>query len=227
MIVFLGAVALVGPLVCTELWSPRELSGPVAIQVWRTVVSPLARLRGLRHDRRVARALPGALDAIVVDVRSGRTLIEALRNAADRDDEVASELRTVIARVNLGIAAAVSLREWATSTSSRAVALVATGLALLADLGGPAAEAIMVLAERLRDELAAAGEVQVHTAQARVSALVVGALPLVVLMTMSLLEPGVIARSASAPIGRSALVVGLVLNGIAVGWMRRITRMVG
>ena len=62
------------------------------------------------------------------------------------------------------------------------------------------------------------------SAQARLSALVVGAAPAGYLVLSSLADPRSITDLVATPTGRVCFALGLVLETLAVLWMRRIVR---
>ena len=89
---------------------------------------------------------------------------------------------------------------------------------------GPAAPALDGLAAGLRDRHDAAGEVAALSAQARLSAIVVGAAPLVSLSLSLLVDPRVAPTLIGTVPGRSCLLAGIALEGLAGLWMLRIVR---
>jgi tight adherence protein B len=90
--------------------------------------------------------------------------------------------------------------------------------------GGPAAPALDGLAAGLRDRHDAAGEVAALSAQARLSAIVVGAAPLVSLALSLLVDPRVAPTLIGTATGRACLLAGMALEGLAGLWMHRIVR---
>ena len=74
----------------------------------------------------------------------------------------------------------------------------------------------------MRDRLGAVAEARSLSAQARLSAVVVGASPLVYLVFSALVDPGSVAQLVGTGFGRVCLVLGLALEAAAALWMRRI-----
>ncbi len=88
-------------------------------------------------------------------------------------------------------------------------------------LGGPAAATLDAAAAQLRERVALQAEAQVHSAQARLSARVLTAVPVVFCLWNVATSPTV--RAAwLGPIGMVCAVVGGVLNLTGWWWMRRI-----
>ena len=94
----------------------------------------------------------------------------------------------------------------------------------LGEIGPASRTAVPALAAALRDRHDAAAEVAALSAQARLSAVVVGAAP-VASLALSLLADRRVAPTlvATAP-GRACLATGVALEGLAGWWMRRILR---
>ena len=102
------------------------------------------------------------------------------------------------------------------------VRAVAGALAVAETLGGRSAHALDGLAASLRDRIGAAAEARSLSAQARLSAIVVGASPLAYLVFSALVDPGSVGVLVGTGAGRVCLVVGLLLEAVAALWMRRI-----
>jgi tight adherence protein B len=102
------------------------------------------------------------------------------------------------------------------------VRAVAGALAVAESLGGRSAHALDGLAKSLRDRLGAAAEAHSLSAQARLSAMVVGASPPAYLVFSALVDPGSVGQLVGTGIGRVCLVSGLALEAAAALWMHRI-----
>ena len=99
--------------------------------------------------------------------------------------------------------------------------LVVAVVRTCARLGGSAAEPLDRTAAVMHVRMAALEERKVHSAQARLSAVVLSVTPLAVLSLLVAVEPSV--RSAfHLPATWVCLGTGLALNGIGWWWMRRI-----
>ena len=187
---------------------------------------PLARVRGRRHDAELTAALPGVLERTAGGLRAGEAPLTALAEAAAAPDlppGLAGDLALVVGRASeVGLGPA--LTAWAEERRLPAVAAVAAALQVTVGAGGPGAAALDGLAAALRDRHDAAAEVAALSAQARLSAVVVGAAP-VASLALSLLADRRVAPTlvATAP-GRACLATGVALEGLAGWWMRRILR---
>ena len=146
-------------------------------------------LRAGHADRRARAALPGLLDHVVAQIRAGGTVSEALHTLSDRPGVLAPDLRRMSARLQLGAPLGDVLRAWADERPVSGVRAAAGALTLVTTVGGSAAGPLEGLAASLRADDAAAGEARALSAQARVSATVVGIAPLGYLAFSTMADP--------------------------------------
>ncbi len=102
--------------------------------------------------------------------------------------------------------------------------MAAGALALAATAGGPQARAIDGAAATFRDRRAVAGEVRAQSAQARLSALVIGLLPVAFLLWAAATDRRTAAFLVADPLGVVCLGAGVALEALGALWMRRVVR---
>jgi tight adherence protein B len=135
-----------------------------------------------------------------------------------------ADLRGVVARAERGLPLADAFAGWARPDPSPEVHVAAAALALAASAGGPQAQAIDRAAATLRERRAVAGDVHAQSAQARLSALVIGLLPVAFLLWAVVTDRRTAAFLVADPVGWACLSVGLTLEALGALWMRRILR---
>ena len=142
------------------------------------------------------------LDLVAADVRGGSSLRHAVAAAAG------------------SMAVDPSLLERpGTGPSDRA--LVAQALQVAAQLGGAVAATVQQTANVVRERAAVRAEAAVHSAQARLSARVLTAVPLV-FSGWSAVADHTFRRALLSPVGAAAAVAGLGCNLAGWAWMRRL-----
>jgi len=208
-----GMGSVLSPLAAIPIGLAVVVGGPVALW-W-------ARGRG---DGRVVEALPGALDRVSAGLRAGSTVGESLRDLAGGTGALAPDLRRLEARSQLGVGLGAALAQWAHERPLPGVHAVTGALALAVSVGGACAVALEGLGESLRARDATIREAHALSAQARISAIVVGGAPLAYLVFVSLADPGALDLLVTTNPGRACLVVGLVLEGLGALWMRALLR---
>jgi tight adherence protein B len=186
---------------------------PVLLHVART-----------RADHRFGVALPGALERVASDLRGGGNVAGAVERLGRSESPVGPDLARVHARTRLGLGLVDALGTWPQERDQPAVRAAAGALAVAATLGGRAADAIDGLAASLRHRLDAAAEARSLSAQARLSAVVVGAAPLGYLVFAALVDPRSVGALTGTGVGRVCLVTGLGLEALAALWIHRIVR---
>ncbi len=178
--------------------------------------------RAGRNDRAASGALPGILDQVVAHLRAGGTVPDALTTLAGRPGPLAGDLRRVVARLALGASLVESLGVWSAERPVADVAVAAGALAMVTSVGGAASTPLEGLAVSLREDEAARDEARALSAQARISAIVVGVAPVAYLVFSSATDPGSVRILVSSNAGRMCLVVGLGLEALAGWWMHRL-----
>ena len=146
------------------------------------------------------------------------------RAAAEVEAALPDLLERVAGELRAGASLLRALAAWAEDRPLPAVAAAAAALEVAAGAGGPAAPALEGLAAGLRDRHDAAGEVAALSAQARLSAVVVGAAPVASLALSLLADRRVAPTLIGTGSGRACLVTGTALEALAALWMRRIVR---
>ncbi|MFA5882610.1 MAG: type II secretion system F family protein [Acidimicrobiia bacterium] len=181
----------------------------------------LARGRG---QRRFVAALPAFVELMSARLRSGHTVATALADAGARSDVVAPDVRGLLQRMELGEPLSGALAWWAEERRLDPVRAVAGSLAVATETGGAAADALEGLARSLRDQLGARAEAASLSAQARLSAFVVGLAPIAYVVFASAVDPHAASALVTSTTGRLCLVLGLALDALGALWMRRIAR---
>ena len=205
-----------------------SISGPGAGLVAALVVAcgPPAVLSGLRHrgQQRLEASLPALLDVTAAALRSGASLPQALAAASTRPGRLAGELRQVVVAVERGAPLVGELDRWAVRQPVPGLRLVTTALALGAAAGGARAQAVDGVADTLRDRLALQREIDAQSAQARSSAAVMTAVPVVVALLAAASDPRTAAFLFRSWPGIACVLGGLALDGVAGLWMLHLIR---
>jgi tight adherence protein B len=213
VVVGAGMATVLSPLAAVPVGLGVLAGGPIALW-W-------ARGRG---DGRVVEALPGALDRVSAGLRAGSTVGESLSDLAGGTGALAPDLRRLDARSHLGVGLGDALAQWSEERPLPGVQAVSGALALAVSVGGACAVALEGLGESLRAREATMREAHALSAQARMSAFVVGGAPVAYLVFVSLTDPGSLDALLATNAGRACLVIGLGLEALAALWMRALLR---
>jgi tight adherence protein B len=215
-------------------WSPRRIVLftfiVTFICIWLLSVitgSPLVALLGLGIPfalrsyvhRRVAKKrllfseqLPDNLQVLASAMRAGHSFIGALSVVVDDAPEPSrSEFRRVIADEQLGVSLEDALHVVVERMDNRDLEQVALVAAVQRSSGGNTAEVLDRVVETIRERFELRRMVRTLTAQGRMSRWVVSALPLFLLLVISLINPGYMHALYGNGGGRIALVFAAVM----------------
>lgn len=197
--------------------TPTRSVAPAATRPRRFVVSTIA----ARSARPARQPEPSAVaawcDELSREVRSGTTLRHALATVVPQD----APTRTHTAPLRLGLGRARPVGELVDADAGAHLRLAMGAIAAATAVGGPAAPALDRVAATLRRRAADRDERRSQAAQARLSAHVMTAVPLVMLALLVSTDADV-RTIVVTPIGVGCLGAGLVLNATGWLWMRRI-----
>ena len=216
-----GAGAISALLLFVALRRPIVLLvGPVvALVAWRVALGLIDRA----HMRRVADAMPGVALMLGSAVAAGLSLRQAIvRAARDTPDPLGVHLRAVSAELELGARVDDALGRLHERLPDPDLGLLVTAILVQRRTGGDLARALRDMSSRLEERRRLAREVRGATAQARATAWMVAALPLLGAALAESASPGLIARSLGHGVGLVILVVSVSLQVAGVVMIRRI-----
>jgi tight adherence protein B len=176
-----------------------------------------------RSDRATVHALPEVLDDVARALRGGASLHQACREAAAHAP-VTTRLADAVSMVDRGAPLAEALRRWAVLCPLAEVHIASSALVLAADAGGQQARAVDGVVATLRERLAATADVRSQSAQARLSARVIGVLPIGFAVWASATDHRTMGFLFASRRGWACLGLGLLFEGVGVVWMRRVIR---
>jgi tight adherence protein B len=184
----------------------------------------LLEVRRQRAERRRREdQLADAVAAIAAGIRAGLSLPLALANARDEaQPPLEGSLARLVGRVQVGTPIGEAMEAWAEEIGSDDARLIVGVLELHRRSGGDLPSVLDGLVGTLRERRAAHREVRALTAQARLSGVILGTLPVGFFVFLVLTSGREMLPAIATPLGRSALVIGVVLEAAAFLWIRRI-----
>lgn len=176
-----------------------------------------------RHLRRVGECMPSVAQMLASAVAAGLSLRQAIvRAARDTPDPLGAELRRASGEMELGARVDDALAGLAQRLPDPDLGLLVTAILVQRRTGGDLARALRDMAARLEERGRLARELRGATAQARATAWMVAALPVVGAALAEAAAPGLIARTASTPIGTAVLAASVMLQAAGILIIRRI-----
>lgn len=203
----------------------RVASAPARPPAFRALT-----VRGRPRPLRRRRVDPSELAAWCSDLaaacRSGDTLAAAVRGC--RPPVGAAEpIGALVLAIDRGVPLADAVSRLDAGPAADGLDLALTVVRACARTGGPPAEPLDRAAAALRARAAESADRRTHSAQARLSAVVMTILPTAMLLLL-VATSGSVRSALGTPIGSLSVAVGIGLNLLGWRWMRRlIDRSVG
>ncbi len=178
-----------------------------------------------RHLARVEEQLPGVAVQLAAGLAAGLSLRQALTRAArDAPEPVREELAQVVRELELGGRVESALEGAAERLPAHDLRIMVTAILVQRRTGGNLARALATLAERLEERGRLARELRGATAQARMTAWLVAALPVGGGVMAEIAAPGTLARVLGSGPGPALLAGCALLYALGVVLIRRIGR---
>ena len=196
---------------------------PAAVSGLAVLFIPLAfvAIKRRRRLRAFERNFPEAIDLVARVVRAGHALSTGLEMIPNETPEpVAGEFRVLFEEQKLGLPLNEALLRLTRRAPLMDVQFFVTALFVQRESGGNLAEILDNLSRVIRDRFKVCGEIRTHTAQGRLTAAMLGAMPPGILAMLAITNPGYLQPLFVQPLGRLMLVaaVGLQVVGALLLW---------
>lgn len=176
-----------------------------------------------RRTFRLESQLPDAIDLIARAVRAGHPLSAGLRMASEEVPEpLASEFRITFEEQRFGLPFEEALLGLGDRVEVVDVRILITAILVQREVGGNLSEILETIAETMRARFTLKRQVRVYTAQGRMSGYTLAALPILVGLLISVINPEYMQTLYLEPLGQVLLVSAGVLQIIGFLWIRRI-----
>ncbi|ACX51924.1 Type II secretion system F domain protein [Ammonifex degensii KC4] len=178
-----------------------------------------ARAREALRREAVVSGLEGVCGVMATALRAGQDVMSAVEGSVKyARPPLKRELEELVAEVKLGRSLGEAVENFARKWPSPETRLLAYAVTLAQRMGGQAVpKALLSVTSSVRERLELKHQVRAKTTYQRVSAVVVGAVPLWCLGVMWFLNPGFLGSLLETPGGRACFTVGVAL--LVVGWL--------
>jgi tight adherence protein B len=201
----------------------RSLLGGVAMLAI-SVVAPVAVLQLLsaRRRRLFTSQLPDTLQLMSGSLRAGYSLLQGVEAVSQEvDDPMGRELRRVLAEARLGRPLEDSLTDTAQRMGSGDFEWAVMAIRIQREVGGNLAELLQTVAETMIARERLRREVRALTAEGRISAIILGILPIALGGVMYAVNPEYIGTLFENTAGHAMLIGAAILAGIGFYWMKK------
>jgi tight adherence protein B len=211
-VVFLASCVVVGPVAAS--------AGAAGVAL---VAYAVRRRRRADERRRSAEQIADAVVAMSAGLRAGLSLAQSFAYARDEADEpLRSDLASLVDDIDMGTPVGETLSDWANAQGTEDALLIVGVLDLHRRSGGDLPTVLDNLARTLRERRAAHRDVRALTAQARLSGVILGMLPIGFFGFLLLTSRREMLQAIGTPLGRTALGIGLILEVLAFLWIRHL-----
>src|SRR5690606_21997059 len=158
-------------------------------------------------------------------LRAGAAVSSALRQVvAEAPSPLAQELGLLLREQRLGVSFDEALANLGRRVPTEACTLCVSAMRIATDTGGNLAEVLERIAALVRARLHMQGRIDALTAQGRLQAWIVAALPPLLVVALAHLEPEAMATLWATPMGWGTLALVVVLETVGLLLIRRIVR---
>ena len=211
-----GGIAwiLLHTLLHLSLW----MAGPMTIGAFFFIPRLLLKRQQNSAEAAFLDLFPDAIDMVVRMVRAGLPLVAAIRTVGDEAAQpVAGVFATLADQVDIGIMLEEALTQAGNRIGLADFRFFAIAVSLQHATGGNVAATLEILAEIIRKRRATRLKAKSTTAEVRVSAIVLGSLPFVVIGGLLITSPAYLAPLVTDP--RGNVIIGAAIISLSLGFL--------
>ena len=213
---------------------PAAVLGVVTSSLFGALAGAVVGLFGIRFyiRRRIRRRadqfitqLPDSLQLLASSLRSGLSFEQGLNGIVREGSEpVASEFARALTEARLGATLEDALDAVAERMSCLDLQWVVTAIRISREVGGNLAEVLMTTVSTMRQRAEVRGQIQVLSAEGRISAKVLIGLPFVIGGLLSVINPGYFSPMFHTGLGWAMIAAGAVFMGLGAFWISRLVK---
>jgi tight adherence protein B len=178
-----------------------------------------------RRATRFERVLPDVLMLVATSLRSGFGLPQALDAVArDAAEPAAKEFSRALAETRIGTDVADALDHTADRMGSKSLLWTTMAIRIQRDVGGNLAETLLTTAQTLRERESLFRQVRALSAEGRLSAWILLALPIGMFFYLMLTNYDYVKLLWTTTLGLAMIIGSIVMMIIGIFWMRRVIR---
>jgi tight adherence protein B len=181
----------------------------------------LLRQKRIRAEK-FKKQMPDGLDLIARALKAGHAFSGGLSMAAEEfDDPLGTEFSEMLDEINFGVSVPEALKNLTTRVECEEIKYFVMGVILQRETGGNLAELIQTLANLIRDKFKFDGKVRVLSAEGKLSAIILAALPFLVGGFIWITNPKYLDPLVGEPAGRVILLMAGIFMIIGIVIMKR------
>lgn len=166
---------------------------------------PALYVRAKRRERmqKFQKQLPDALDLIARALQAGHAFTSGMKLAAEEfEDPLGTEFNETLDEINFGVSVPDALRNLAGRVDCLDLRYFIVSVILQRETGGNLAEIIQSIAYIIRERFKLRGKIRVLSAEGRLSAVILSAIPLLIIIALRFINPEYHTPLFAEPAGR-------------------------
>jgi tight adherence protein B len=175
-----------------------------------------------RRIEKFKRQLPEALDLMARALKAGHAFTNGMRLAADQfDDPLGPEFAEALDEINFGVSVPDALRNLAKRIDCPEIRYFVVGVILQRETGGNLAELMGILSYLIREKFKFQGKVRTLSAEGRLSAIILIALPFFIAAWLQFSNPKYLAALYMDPVGKLMIISAGLMMIIGIFVMKK------
>jgi tight adherence protein B len=212
LLVTVGALALFGLVMGVVVGAIAAIT-PVAV----------VNFKAAQRRRKFLSQLPDMLQLLSGTLRAGYSLLQGVEAVSqESEDPMGYELRRVVTESRLGRPLEEALDSTAIRMDSPDFAWAVMAIRIQREVGGNLSELLLTVAETMIARERLRRDVASLTAEGRISAIILGILPVGLGLVMYTMNPDYMSGLLDNSLGISMLIGAFVMMGIGFAWMKKI-----
>jgi tight adherence protein B len=217
-------LAAAGFLVFSWMTSNRLISIPAAVILGLVPFFHIYSKKRRRMEK-FQRQLPEALELIARSLKAGHAFTGGLKVVIDEfDDPISTEFDTTLNEINFGAGVNEALKNLSDRVDCPDLRFFVISVIIQRETGGNLAEILEGIAYLIRERFKLQGHIRTLSAEGKLSAIILGALPFVVAFLLYLINRDYIRTLFVDPVGRIMALFAVIMMVMGILVMRKMIR---
>jgi tight adherence protein B len=218
-----AGLLLVLPLLAFLISGRNAVLTLLAVVIAAAAPPAFLSVRNTRRRAKFADSLPDVLQLMAGSLSAGYSLPQAVDAVVrEGNDPIASEFNRALVEARLGVPIEDALETISERMSSKDWAWVVMAVRVQREVGGNLAELLLTVATTLRDRARIRRQIQTLSAEGRLSAWILGGLPIAFTLYMLVARPSYILLLTKEPLGWLMIAGGVTAMVVGSLWMKKI-----
>ena len=156
-------------------------------------------------------------------IKGGFTFLQSMESiSVDMQPPISSEFAKVLREIHYGVKQVDALNHMVERTKNKDLELLVSAVMTSAQVGSNLSDILDTISATIRDRIKIKMEIKTLTAQGRISGLIIGLLPLVLVLALMVMSPSYFAGFFESDLGKILIVVSVVLEIIGFSIINKI-----